>query len=170
VNLQETLGEVSALLKLGIAFMPTSLMTFGGAYLIRIFLRHEIGLEAVGLYQSAWMLCGLAYKPNVDNDRESPTYELYGPFQTARRGGGLLRSFCAGDSHDPRTSVLGRDAVGKLGSQNNRKLRCRGHSHQSSIRQLQGTGRLGGLHRGHAKSNGARKNKFRLGVESLNIG
>lgn len=42
MNLQETLGEVSALLKLGMAFVPTSLMTFGGAYLIRIFLRHEI--------------------------------------------------------------------------------------------------------------------------------
>jgi PST family polysaccharide transporter len=35
------------------------MMTFGGAYLIRIFLRHEIGLEAVGLYQSAWMLGSL---------------------------------------------------------------------------------------------------------------
>jgi enterobacterial common antigen flippase len=59
VNLQETLGEVSGLLKLGIVFMSTGLMTFGGAYLIRIFLRHEMGLEAVGLYQSAWMLGSL---------------------------------------------------------------------------------------------------------------
>lgn len=58
-NLQETLGEVSALLKLGIVFMSTGLMTFGGAYLIRIFLRHEIGLEAVGLYQAAWILGSL---------------------------------------------------------------------------------------------------------------
>ena len=39
--------------------MSTGLMTFGGAYLIRIFLRHEIDLEAVGLYQSAWMLGSL---------------------------------------------------------------------------------------------------------------
>ena len=59
VTLQETLGEVSALLKLGIVFMSTGLMTFGGAYLIRIYLRHEISLEAVGLYQSAWMLSSL---------------------------------------------------------------------------------------------------------------
>ena len=58
-NLRETLGEVSALLKLGIVFMSTGLMTFGGAYLIRIFLRHEINLEAVGLYQAAWILGGL---------------------------------------------------------------------------------------------------------------
>ncbi len=59
VNLQETLGEVSALLKLGIVFMSTGFMTLGGAYLVRIFLRHEIGLEAVGLFQSAWILSSL---------------------------------------------------------------------------------------------------------------
>ena len=56
ISLQETLGEVSALLKLGVVFMSTGLMTFGGAYLIRIFLRHEMNMAAVGLYQSAWML------------------------------------------------------------------------------------------------------------------
>jgi UDP-N-acetyl-D-mannosaminuronate dehydrogenase len=72
----------------------------------------------MGLYQSAWMLLDLACKPNVDDDLRIIDIRTYGPFQTARRGGGLLRSFCAGDSHDPRTSALGRDAVGKLGSQN----------------------------------------------------
>jgi enterobacterial common antigen flippase len=56
VNLKDTLGEVSALLKLGIVIMSTGFMTLGGAYLIRIFLRHKIGLEAVGLYQCAWTL------------------------------------------------------------------------------------------------------------------
>jgi hypothetical protein len=81
VNLQETLGEISALLKLGIVFMSTGLMTFDGAYLIRIFLQHEISLEVVGLYQSAWMLLGLAYKPNVDDDRESPSYVLMDLFK-----------------------------------------------------------------------------------------
>ncbi len=59
MNLQETLAESSALLKLGIVFMSSGLMVFGGAYLIRILLRHEINIEAVGLYQSAWTLGSL---------------------------------------------------------------------------------------------------------------
>lgn len=51
--------EASALLKLGFAFMASSLMTMGSAYLIRITILHKMGLEATGFYQSAWTLGGL---------------------------------------------------------------------------------------------------------------
>ena len=39
--------------------MITSLMGLGSAYLIRITLRHRLGIEATGLYQAAWALGGL---------------------------------------------------------------------------------------------------------------
>jgi antigen flippase len=51
--------EATALLKLGFAFMATGFMTMGSAYLIRITIVHELGLEAAGMYQSAWALAGM---------------------------------------------------------------------------------------------------------------
>ena len=51
--------EAAALLKLGIAFMSSSLITLGVAYAIRVTILHRIGYEATGLYQSAWTLGGL---------------------------------------------------------------------------------------------------------------
>lgn len=51
--------EASALLKLGFAFMSSGLMTMGVAYVIRITVLRELGVEATGLYQSAWTLGGL---------------------------------------------------------------------------------------------------------------
>jgi PST family polysaccharide transporter len=59
MTVSQVVGEVSALLKLGIVFMVTGLMTFGVTYLIRIILRHEMNLEAVGVYTAAWTLGGL---------------------------------------------------------------------------------------------------------------
>ncbi|HEY3932938.1 MAG TPA: O-antigen translocase [Verrucomicrobiae bacterium] len=59
MTVPQIVGEVSALLKLGIVFMATGLMTFGVAYLVRIILRHEMNLEAVGVYTAAWTLGGL---------------------------------------------------------------------------------------------------------------
>jgi enterobacterial common antigen flippase len=50
--------EVGALLKLGLAFMVSSLTTLGVAYAIRIFILHTLGIAATGLYQSAWTLGG----------------------------------------------------------------------------------------------------------------
>jgi PST family polysaccharide transporter len=52
-------SEVAALLKLGIAFMTSGLVTLGVAYWVRITLLHKIGMEATGIYQSAWTLGGL---------------------------------------------------------------------------------------------------------------
>ncbi len=51
--------EVGGLLKLGLAFMTSSLVTLGVAYATRITVLHRMGLEATGLYQSAWTLGGL---------------------------------------------------------------------------------------------------------------
>ena len=59
VSLSLVRQEVSALLKLGSAFMASGLMTIGVAYFVRVTLLHKIGFEATGLYQSAWTLGGL---------------------------------------------------------------------------------------------------------------
>ena len=51
--------EQAELLKLGFAFMSSGLMVFGSAYLVRIFIVRNVGVDAAGLYQSAWALGGL---------------------------------------------------------------------------------------------------------------
>jgi PST family polysaccharide transporter len=59
VTLAQVRQEASALLKLGSAFMVSGFLTMGVAYAVRITVLHKIGLEATGLYQSAWTLGGL---------------------------------------------------------------------------------------------------------------
>lgn len=51
--------EAAALLKLGFAFLASALMTAGAAYVVRLIVAQEAGVEAAGLYQSAWTLGGL---------------------------------------------------------------------------------------------------------------
>jgi PST family polysaccharide transporter len=51
--------EAGALLKLGTAFMASSLITLGVAYAVRVMVLRKAGIEATGLYQSAWTLGGL---------------------------------------------------------------------------------------------------------------
>lgn len=51
--------ETAALLKLGFAFMSSGIMTIGVAYVVRTTVLRKIGIEATGLYQSAWTLGGL---------------------------------------------------------------------------------------------------------------
>jgi PST family polysaccharide transporter len=51
--------EAVALLKLGFAFMASSFRVMGVAYCIRITVLHQVGYEAVGLYQAAWALSNL---------------------------------------------------------------------------------------------------------------
>ncbi len=55
----ETFRETSALLKLGLVFMSSYLMTMGSAYAVRIIVLRDLGFAAVGYYQSAWTLGGL---------------------------------------------------------------------------------------------------------------
>lgn len=59
VTLSQVRQETSALLKLGSAFMASSLMTMGVAYFVRIIVLRKVGFEATGLYQAAWTLGGL---------------------------------------------------------------------------------------------------------------
>lgn len=51
--------EAAGLLKLGFAFMISSLMTLGVAYAVRVILLRRLGLQATGLYQAAWTLGGM---------------------------------------------------------------------------------------------------------------
>jgi PST family polysaccharide transporter len=52
-------NEAHALLKLGFAFMASAVLTTAAAYAVRIIVRNNSGLEAAGLYQSAWSIGGL---------------------------------------------------------------------------------------------------------------
>jgi O-antigen/teichoic acid export membrane protein len=51
--------EASALLKLGVAFNASGILTMGAAYAIRLIVLRKVSFEAAGLYQSAWTLGGL---------------------------------------------------------------------------------------------------------------
>ena len=55
----DTRRRVNALIHLGVAFMASGLVAMASAYVIRIMLTRELGLEAAGLYQAAWTLGGL---------------------------------------------------------------------------------------------------------------
>jgi antigen flippase len=59
VTFAQVRQEASTLLKLGFAFMASGCMTVGIAYAVRIMVLRKAGLEATGIYQSAWTLGGL---------------------------------------------------------------------------------------------------------------
>jgi PST family polysaccharide transporter len=59
VTVPQVRDEAGALLKLGFAFMASAVLTTGAAYAIRTMVGHSLGLDAAGLYQSAWGLGGL---------------------------------------------------------------------------------------------------------------
>ena len=59
VTISQVGREAAALLKLGFAFMASGFMTMGIAYAVRIMVLRKVGLEATGVYQSAWTLGGL---------------------------------------------------------------------------------------------------------------
>jgi enterobacterial common antigen flippase len=59
VTLSEVGAEAKALLQLGAALMVSGLAMMGSGYLIRAFIQQSLGLEATGLYQSAWTLGGV---------------------------------------------------------------------------------------------------------------
>jgi PST family polysaccharide transporter len=56
---REVVAESSGLLKLGIAFMASGLLTTGAAFAVRTLVLRELGLEAAGIYYAAWTLGGL---------------------------------------------------------------------------------------------------------------
>lgn len=51
--------EAATLLKLGFAFMASGVFMMGAAYAVRTMVVRMVGLDAAGLYQSAWTLGGL---------------------------------------------------------------------------------------------------------------
>lgn len=51
--------ESAALLRLGLVFMVSGVLTFGAAYIVRIIVLHLESVEAMGLYQAAWAIGGL---------------------------------------------------------------------------------------------------------------
>jgi antigen flippase len=59
IPFEEVRHETKALLRLGVAFMGSGLMTMGSAYAVRVIVLHSAGPEATGFYQSAWTLGGL---------------------------------------------------------------------------------------------------------------
>jgi PST family polysaccharide transporter len=56
---REMKTETSGLLQMGVVFMASGFMTMGMAFLVRAIITRKIGLEASGLYQSAWVLGGV---------------------------------------------------------------------------------------------------------------
>ncbi len=56
---REWLDAGGQLFRLGFAFMMSALLTFGSAYLIRIFILQLSSVEAAGFYQAAWAIGGL---------------------------------------------------------------------------------------------------------------
>lgn len=59
ISLAQFRQETSPLIKLGFAFMISSMLMMASAYVIRIIVRQQAGLEATGFYQAAWTIGGL---------------------------------------------------------------------------------------------------------------
>jgi len=59
INRREVTSQASGLLKLGVVFMASGLMTMGAAYAVRIIVLRKLGVEAAGHFQSAYALGGL---------------------------------------------------------------------------------------------------------------
>lgn len=51
--------EASGLLRLGFAFMASGVLMMGAAYAVRLFIVRQAGIEAAGLYNSAWTVGGM---------------------------------------------------------------------------------------------------------------
>jgi enterobacterial common antigen flippase len=59
VTISELRREAGTLLKLGVAFSASGVLTMGAAYAVRLIVLRKVSFEAAGLYQSAWALGGL---------------------------------------------------------------------------------------------------------------
>ena len=56
LTMQQVGDETRELLKLGLVFMASMLMTLGAGYLIRIIILRKMNIEAAGHFQAAWVL------------------------------------------------------------------------------------------------------------------
>ena len=113
------------------------------------------------------LVLGLAYKPNVDDERESPSYRLLE--KLTQRGAVVAYHdpLCAGDSPDARTLAMGRNRIRSLGRTHHRGIRSRDHRDRSCERKLSRTRRLGAVHRGYPKRHGDGPSRARQGLESV---
>lgn len=59
VGAREAAREVRSLFRLGFAFLVTGLLTLGVAYVVRVLVLREAGVEAAGHYQAAWTIGSL---------------------------------------------------------------------------------------------------------------
>ena len=113
------------------------------------------------------LVLGLAYKPNVDDERQSPSYVLMELLQ--QRGAEV-------EYHDPYVPVIGRTRehghfAGKKSIEWNRSaiqsFDLVPDRNQSFVSELSGTWRVGGMHRGHPKRNGRSARCVRQSLESI---
>ncbi|MGA2685231.1 MAG: O-antigen translocase [Verrucomicrobiota bacterium] len=58
LTLRQVKDEASELVKLGVVFMSSGLITMGSAYFVNVLLLHKFGLAGAGFYSSAWTLGG----------------------------------------------------------------------------------------------------------------
>lgn len=73
MTLRDILHESSTLLKLGVVFMASSLMTIGSGYLVRIVIARRLGVENAGYFQAAWALSGV-YASFIISSMEAEFY------------------------------------------------------------------------------------------------
>lgn len=59
VTAREARTEAAALLRLGLSFLISGMLTMGSGLAIRTLVSHMDGLDAAGFYQSAWALAGM---------------------------------------------------------------------------------------------------------------
>ena len=113
------------------------------------------------------LVVGLAYKPNVDDERESPSYVLMN----------LLKERGAEAAYyDPHVPVIrptrehshwaGTRSV-DLGAVHAGRFRRGHHRDQPSDRQLSGAGRLVAVHRGHPQCHGHGENQTGPDLEGV---
>ena len=113
------------------------------------------------------LIVGLAYKPNVDDERESPSYVLMDLLH--KRGAKVAY-------YDPYVPVIrptrehphwaGTKSV-RWNRKHHLRFRLGAHRHQPCLHQLPGTGRLGSPHRRHPQRHGQSRNQARPGLESV---
>jgi UDP-glucose/GDP-mannose dehydrogenase family, UDP binding domain len=107
------------------------------------------------------LILGLAYKPNVDDERESPNYRLLE--KLAHRGADVAYHdpLCARDSPNTRTPSMGGNRVRSMGPSFNRGVRSRCHRGSPCLRELSGTRQLGAVHCGHPEYDGGNPGRTR---------
>ena len=113
------------------------------------------------------LILGLAYKPNVDDERESPSYRL---LEKLKQRGAIVAY------HDPHIPVIRptREHPHWAGTKSvpwtrptDLRIRSCAHRDGSRLCELSGTRRLGSMHHRYQKCHGISERRFRKGLESI---